>query len=406
MPTRRYNTNMSATILKQRPYDLTQRSQVSRAAREVIRFIHSSDLGPDDRLPPQSELVAKLEFSNDTMSEAMRALVVAGVLTRKRRAGTVVSDPDRVVAGLWRVGVAVFSTICQPFYAHLLHRVLSNLHELGCIATLHMLTPGCTRRPPLLADFGALEADIADGTVNGIISFSDLALPEWDRVDRQGVPMCHVSAWEDAPSGVIIDQAPMVEQAIALLVAGGCKNLALVHCESNESGYHRGLLAYRAAIKKAQLGSRSLMCFGGREGSHGGARVADELLALPQDQRPDGLIVLNDWMGMGFTARLAEAGSYRPNLTVQSNKQAPLAFALPVVHFEVDAEQIALKSVEMLIQRMRNPSIVGRCEWISPQLSLEEPSQMVGEASQSKHVHESVVFNAVLSLQGASYGTL
>jgi DNA-binding LacI/PurR family transcriptional regulator len=361
-----------------RTYDLTQRSQVSRAARELIRFIYTQNLGVDDRLPPQSELVQKIEFSNDTLSEAMRALVDAGVLTRKRRVGTVVSDRERPVRGLWRVGVAVFSAICLPFYAQLLQRVLSRLNELGCSSTLHMLTPGCDRRPPVLGDFGALEADLEDGVISGVISFSDLALSDWRRVDRLGIPICHVSAWEKAPCGVVIDQAPMVQQAVSLLLTRSCRRLTLVRCGSNEVGYNRGQLAYEATVGAAGLGERSQRVLVAGEGSHGGARIADTLLELSPKERPDGLVVLNDWVGMGLAARLAEVGSYRPTIVVQSNMQAPLAFAFPVVHFEVDVDQIATQSVDMLLERMRNPLIPGRREWIAPQLSMAEPSQMVG----------------------------
>jgi len=362
-----------------RPYDLTQRSQVSLAAREVVRLIHRNNLRLDDRLPPQSELLAKMPFSNDTISEAMKALVDAGVLTRRRRVGTVVMDPDRPVRGLWRVGVAVFSAIYQPFYAQLLHRVLFHLDELGCVSTLHMLNPGCMRRPPILSDFGVLKQDAEDSIVSGIISFSDLAMPDCVRLEQGGIPMCYVGAWEDASCGVVIDQAPMVQRAVELLVGQGCRQLSLIHASNDEEGYDRGQLAYQAAVAEAGIGTHSRQDITDGHSPHAGARIAEVLLALPADERPEGLIVLNDWIGMGLTARLAEAGSYRPNVVVQTNKQAPLAFSFPVVHFEVDVEQMALRSVDILLQRMRNPLAPARREWISPQLSLEEPSQMISE---------------------------
>ena len=363
----------------QRQRDLSQRSQVSRAAREIVRWIHTHKLKLDDRLPPQSDLVRELAFSNDTISEAMRALVDASVLTRRRRVGTVVLDPDRPVRGLWRVGVAVFSAIYEPFYAQLLHRVLLHLEELGCVSTLHMLAPGCTRRPPNLSDFGALAEDIEESVLSGVISFSDMAMLDWCRVEERGVPMCYVGSWEDASCGVVIDQAPMSQRAVTLLASQGCKQLMLVHTGNGEAGYNRGLLSYEAAVKDAELGEPSQRTIAGGQGPHGGARVANALLALPEHERPDGLVVLNDWVGMGLTARFAEAGSYRPKVVVQTNKQAPLAFAFPVIHFEVDVEQMALRSVAMLLQRMRDPSFSAQREWISPQRSSGEPSQIISE---------------------------
>ena len=78
---------------------------------------------------------------------------------------------------------------------------------------------------------------------------------------------------------------------------------------------------------------------------------------------------------MGLAATVAQT-SYRPRLVVQTNLQAPLAFALPVLHFEVDAEELASRAAAMLLAHLRDPGRPLTREWLLPRIMNPAESHM------------------------------
>ena len=364
-------------------YDLSRRSQVSRAARELIRYVHSHGLENEGRLPPQNELAREIGFSNDTLNEAMRTLVAGGVLTRKRRVGTVVADADRPLKGLWRVAIATLPEVnSEPYYMQLLHQVQMYLGSAGCVTSSHMRTEPFSGLRPQMRDFEGLGEQIARGEVDGVLIFGHHDPGELSGKDLKGIPVCHVGAWDEAPCGVVIDTGHMAREALKLLAGQGCKRIAYVGpLPSPYLLQDRGWDEYRQAMLGLGKTQKALRRYQTTSRPHDGLHLAEKLLVLPPKQRPDGLVVCNDWVAMGLTAGLAATRDYRPAIAVQTNKQAPLAFASPVIHFEVDVEEMAASSVKMLVQMMRNPLLPPRREWVLSQLSMEEPSLMVSVPS-------------------------
>jgi DNA-binding LacI/PurR family transcriptional regulator len=141
-------------------------------------------------------------------------------------------------------------------------------------------------------------------------------------------------------------------------------------------GYGEYWKGFEAGMKEAGLAVKpeEQQLFGG-EGAIGGRNVARKLLEWPAAKRPDGLVVVDDRIAMGLAATLVQT-DYRPRMVVQTNLQAPLAFALPVVHFEVDADELATRSVNLLLSCLRNPSLWPRREWVKPRILNQAETHM------------------------------
>ena len=79
-------------------------SVVDEAIDRLKRRIESGEFVPGHKLPPEATLAAELELSRLSLREAVRALVMAGVLEVRHGAGTFVTDlrPDRVVDAIGR----------------------------------------------------------------------------------------------------------------------------------------------------------------------------------------------------------------------------------------------------------------------------------------------------------------
>lgn len=65
----------------------------ARIRSEVEARILSGEWQPGDRLPTETELMARYGCSRMTVNKAMASLVAAGLISRNRRAGTVVAHP-------------------------------------------------------------------------------------------------------------------------------------------------------------------------------------------------------------------------------------------------------------------------------------------------------------------------
>jgi GntR family transcriptional regulator len=100
-------TSLDAPPATRRPYDgaihsprerddaglqrVETRSLSGRVRDELLRAIRS-DAFPAGRLPPESELAAQLGVSRTTIRAALQSLADDGIVSRRRRHGTVVND--------------------------------------------------------------------------------------------------------------------------------------------------------------------------------------------------------------------------------------------------------------------------------------------------------------------------
>lgn len=356
------------------------RPQTASVARDLKRLIHSVGLRSGDRLPTQEQLRETHGFHNNTLNAAMDILMKCGVLTRKRKVGTVVADPHSPVPSLWRVGVTVVPAASeQTYYAQLLHFMQVHLQAAGAEISLFMQQ---TQMPdphtsPALSDFNQLPEACAGGSLDGLLLSERISGENWGKWHKQRLELTHAGAWEDAPAGVVIDQRPMVEDAVARLASAGCRRLGIVSMYGPQPGFCWFWDSFRTAVNASGLGESNIVSLHGGDGLHGGWRVAQHLLEMPSRMRPDGLIVIDDRIASGLTAVLAGAnGEYRPRIAVQTNRQAPLAYALPVIHYEVDVDELARRAVANLMARLLNPATELQREYLSPKLRSRTPRYM------------------------------
>ncbi len=341
-------------------------SQTRHAYREVLRLVHAANLLPGDRLPPQSELGRALGLCQGTLSAAMNLLVADGVVSRRQRLGTVLlrREPANPQRRLWTVGI-VMPEFTGPFFPVLTYFLHRRLIQAGCSDRAYMVMPG-PRRPSRHAGLGpayfaGLEEDLEDGVLDGVITPTTL--------QTKRVPVCAIAGFEIARFGVLIDQAALVTSACAELTRRGCRRLAVVTAQPPGPGNGRCWAAFVDASRllgRPATGQNRIVVGAAVEG---GVNAARQLLALPANRRPDGLIVLDDVIAQSLTATLREAGPYRPLIAAQTNAQSPLSFALPVLSYAVDVEALADRAVTLLVSALLNPHARRTVEWATPVLA-------------------------------------
>jgi len=349
------------------------RPQAWRAYKGILREISSRGLAKGERLPNQPELRAALGVSNDTLHDVIKVMTERGIVTSRPRHGTVVADPDALASVPWTIGIVVGRVEDErplTFYAELLMRLQASLGRAGCRCVTYHRT---TRHLPCpIGEVPSLREDIEGGAIDGLLALAEMREDEWRWTLRQGVPVCHAHVWENAPCGVLIDQASMAETAVATLVSRGCRRIAAAALVDREilhsrfwDGFDRG--AARAGLPASAVRSLSAGASYSRPEQMDmiAQQLAKNLLCLPAHERPDGIVVGDDYIAEQFVALLC-AGGYRPQVAVQTNRQQPRHFALPVIAFEVDIHALAQRTTDLLLERVCNPAAPERVEWLAP----------------------------------------
>lgn len=348
---------------------LAARPQVAALTRSLVRLIHERGIGPGGKVPSQAEIRSAFGANNNTLNGAMAVLSSCGVLSRKDRSGTVVENSDAVIPGLWRVGIVL--NIDRGFYSQMLVHLHAALNAVGAGTAIYIRKAGKEKKESaVFADFDGLDDAIDDGCLDGIVTQSSID-GDWAAPERSHVVIEHVGAWEQAPSGTVIDMAQTVKVAYAHLVSQGCGNIGLV-----SSAVHKPIAPRlfamisetRCQAEKDRLPFAVWTKVINSDNYHEtGSEIASQLLALPSGRRPDGLIVLNDNIAAVLTAVFVNT-AYRPKLVVQTNRQVPIMFPMPVAACEVDVKELADTAVRRTLARMRNTTLPMLVEWRKPRL--------------------------------------
>ncbi|MCF7854669.1 MAG: hypothetical protein K9N51_07725, partial [Candidatus Pacebacteria bacterium] len=111
-------------------------------------------------------------------------------------------------------------------------------------------------------------------------------------------------------------------------------------------------------------------------GIDSGREAAGLLLGRPAHERPDGLIVGDDIVAMALAQVLRLESDYAPAIATITHQAAPLTFALPVLHFELNDAVFASTAVRMLTDRLCDPDLPDRVELIAPRLIDEDAAHM------------------------------
>ena len=358
-------------------FRLRNRPQVWKAYKRILQYVQSSGLKQGDRLPVQPELRKILGLCGSTHGAAMDALLADGALIAKQRIGTLVADASAIDRVPWTIGIVAIPIEWQAasaFTADLFARMQAALSRAGCgCVTYHNQGPW----PSPLEEYGKLGSDLAHGDLDGVIAMTNVDPADWKNASANNVPICHTHWWEATPAGVLVDQAAWAQDAVKLLVERGCKRLAAASNSERDSVNNRFWRAFDRAIKSARLPSAgatlaldSKSGFRMEEVAH---EQAQRLLRLPPSQRPDGLILTDDQFASHLSIILRETSNYRPMMAVQTNRQHPRIFLLPIFAYEVDIQELAHRTVNLLLERVRNPAAPERIEWHVPKLLTAEP---------------------------------
>jgi hypothetical protein len=327
-------------------------TQVSSCCRAIVRYIHEQRLTADSKLPTQEELRRLLNFSHNSLTPAMNLLVESGMIQRKRRLGTVVVDPDAIPAGLWRIALALGILDNSPWcrFETILSRYLQEkIQRAGCQMRFYILNyDKFAVVPHELADFGLLEPDIASGKLDAIISPAFFSLNAYSVCEEHGVPLCNTGGWKEIPMRVEFDLDDLLQRAFKILKTSGRNRIAVIY--DHVSCPDIGELVKSQSVTGGIGNDLDIRTIHGAENVDANG-IAAGILKQDPSRRPEGLIILNDMLAQTLAALLSGT-DYAPDIIVQTNKEIPLFYAMPVTRLELGIEELAEASVKMVLEKV------------------------------------------------------
>jgi len=323
--------------------ELPRRAESARNA--LITYIHDNGLVTGDRLPAYARLRSEFGFGSQTIAAAVDSLCKLGVLEVRDKVGLFVADPNGGGQMTGRTIAVVVRPLAGSAYAATLASFIQKLlAEQSCrCLTFYQNTDQPVADVSGLADFPGLEQAVSEHRCDGLISLCPLADREQRRLKKYGIPCCFIGDDDQKPMplAVMIDVKSFIADAEASLQNAGCKKIIQL-CTS--------------AKQQASRGSKLPALLG--DSYHGGEAIAEKLLALPGNERPDGIISDDDTVVSGLLAGIISRQlpdiTYLPHIATIIH--AELGEKYPsdrMILFQQNIEKYASMAVELLLDALR-----------------------------------------------------
>lgn len=332
--------------------------RTQQAKRMLVRHIWESNLQQGDRLPSYAALRERLQLGDATISRAVRSLEQEGVLQTVNRVGTFVVDSQAGGYSGWVVGLAALRTGDNglgPFYSCLLHNLQVGFRAEGCKTEIYYQNRSDSDVVGL-DDLPGLERSVDQNEISGVVLTSNLDADSWASLEASGVCPYFVGAPTSAVRGTFIDYQDACEQMAGDLIGRGCRNPALI-------------LPATSVLDQAKHISPEFAELFGRTaprghvwtaaGMAGGRLLADQVLSMPPEARPDGLVIADDQIATGLMNKLArEDPHYKPHFCVLTNSR--IEFDAPFKNvrcFEVNLQVLVESATHNVMKLLRGGKI-------------------------------------------------
>lgn len=357
----------------QKTPDLPER--ISESLRREI----TSRYKPGDRIQTIRSLCQHYDVSVNTMRAALSILAREGILEMWQGSGIYVREQtdQRPVGVLMELDFSIPDM--SYFWRRVTQQVRQRLNEHGFPNRLYagFAQPGENLDRPTCPEF--LD-DIANNRLSGVIVAISGVTPEWtDSLRQRNVPI--VGHWGrlDYEYAVDLDYVEMIREATRRLIAAGRRKLALIAWASQVTGpdlrRRREMLAAFSGVlaqHRIDLNERWV-----RLDYHphqtGGAWEEFREIWTGSDEKPDGLLVTDDFLFRGAARAIMELGIRVPDqlmVIAHANRGAIDEYPFPLWRMVVDPDAHGRAQADMMIALLRRQPV--------PQAEVILPVEFVG----------------------------
>jgi DNA-binding LacI/PurR family transcriptional regulator len=331
-----------------------------RVQRHYAARILSGECAPGERLPSVRAVAKELGVHYLTVAHAYRQLQADGLIVLKNRLGAFVKDGKKTGEFLIVTGAP---SVRGTYIAALTDGILSRFRSHNIAASVRFVGHDDAHLPILLQTLRGL---IQERALRGVWLMS--VEPSWvlavqDLLVEFAIPLIHLSPRRTARFSVLLDYAGAIRNGARHLVEEGCRSLAMLLFGFEP--FAENAEAFRATCEALRVAYRIEMMPFKSDGAlptfeHFGREAVERL--MQGAERPDGLLIMDDFIGRGALATLSRLGIGIPrDLRVctfaRKGDSFPSVFGVPVARLEADDDAVAAAACEMMEQIIRKEPI-------------------------------------------------
>ena len=329
---------------KSEKFDPVLRASLAEQVTDALKARIVRGLKPGDPLPSMRELCRQFDVSINTIQTAIATLAREGTVQKRAGSGVYVSERSAHL----RLGVLseldLLDPRISPYWRSAASALKSRLEAAGHITQLYI---GNADPGPGVADEPTCPRfweDAAAGRLDGAVILDVPSTPAWHtRVRNCPIP----AVGSMTPYTVTQDFAAITRDAVARLVAQGCRRLGLI-------AWH-GEAAFIEAVKNHGLTPCDAWVRADLDPAIRGAGWEEFREIWSSPDKPDGLVILDDMLFADAQLAMLELGVRVPEqvrLAVATSRNASPPIRVPLTAFETDPAELAAELAALLQQRM------------------------------------------------------
>ena len=309
-----------------------------------LRGEMSTGYKPGEKLSGMHELRRRYGVSINTIGAALDILASEGLVEKRRGSGVYVSD--RAVRR--RIGILseldLFDSRISPYWRSAASALKSQLEAAGYLPQLYIGNaepgPGASDEPTCPRFW----EDAAAGRLDGAVILDVPSIDAWYTRVR-GCPIPAVGS--NTLYTVTYDLAAITREAVARLVAQGCRHLGFI-------AWH-GEAEFIEAVKNHGLTPCDAWVRADLDPAIRGAGWEEFREIWMASEKPDGLVVLDDMLFADMQLAILELGVGIPRdlrLAVATSREALPPIRVPLTAFETDPAELTAELAALLRQRL------------------------------------------------------
>lgn len=330
--------------------------QIEQIFKEAIS---SGKLKPGQRLPSNSEIATEIGASCTAVQKAFSSLTREGLVSRKPRRGTFISEKTQTPTILLVFGINLMAEFAH-FYRAFNRCCQASVAQRSC--NLKVFDLPLEECPGLQNRWKEFKEAIKDPSVIGTVLFA--IDPSRVRKIIGKIPSVLYQPG-DPENDVLLDSRDFMRQCFDFFERSGKKQIAYVSLKFERVTYHgEDIASLLNEVAERNVPPPQLiplvLPYSGRE--HEGKAfqrtidVCEEWKAMKK--MPDGIIVYDDVIMRPISMALAKAGVDDPQKTpvvVRTIKEFEYHYAIPVARYRYSIETMVSVLLERLWKKMENP---------------------------------------------------
>ncbi len=355
------------------PIKNNQGQQTELVKKQIVSYIRERKLAVGDKLPTQAELRTQLKIGSKTIQRAVHALAQCGVVELRGRSGVFVKSEDADGICGRQIGMVCMRLRAYPFGHALLQDLEMALHDRGCHVINFLRNEASMESRDSLDFFPGLRRTVLQHSVDALISTVPLSDDALAFCQEHNMPVCYNGAYQGFPHTVFIKST--TTDAFDRLDQAGIRRPG-IFCSLNDipeteikiireslSRFHKS--KWQSYVFTSSFDEHHPAC--GTELWPVWDEIVNRYLAMPENIRPDGIYIPDDFLTVYFVTKLLTAGIPLPRIITIRSKQIPLGMPFPLLGwYEVDVAKFAGIAADLTLELVNNPALPSRKTGYTP----------------------------------------